>query len=83
MRGVSAKDTVLRPFPASDSLTAGVLETAVRLDGTVMETWKVALRAGSSQQGSARRASVASNWVVARYCPLSFGVLVAAAVETL
>ena len=39
--------------------------TAVKPTGVVSHTRKRALRAGSSQQGNARRASVDSNWVVA------------------
>lgn len=46
-----------------------VFEIATLLDGTVSVHWKEALHAGSSQHGKHRRASVASNWVHARYLP--------------
>ena len=49
------------------SLTIGVLETATKSEGMTSVTSNLALHAGSSQQGKARRASVASNWVAARY----------------
>ena len=65
--GDSAKRTVFAPPSAGVSLTICVLEMATRSEGTTSVTSKVALTAGSSQQGKARRASVASNWVVARY----------------
>ena len=45
--------------------TSRALEMASRSSGTTRVTAKMALRSGSSQQGKARRASVASNWVVA------------------
>ena len=67
MTGVSAKRTAFRPPPASCSLSTGMLETATRSLGTRRVTWKLAFLAGSSQQGKARRASVGSNWVVARW----------------
>ena len=41
------------------------LDTAVSPSSTISVTRKVALKSGSSQQGKARRASVASNCVVA------------------
>ena len=42
-----------------------MLETAVRAGSMASVTLNTALKAGSSQQGKARRASVASNWVAA------------------
>lgn len=49
--------------PSADAtwVATGMLERAVRPVGTVMITSNVALKHGSSQHGSARRASVASN----------------------
>jgi hypothetical protein len=43
-----------------------VLETAVRAGSMTRVVEKTALKAGSSQHGKARRASVASNCVAAR-----------------
>ncbi len=45
----------------------GMLLIAVMCFGMVSANWNVAFSAGSSQHGSARRASVASNCVVPRY----------------
>lgn len=42
-----------------------MLERAVSLEGTTRVARNVALSAGSSKQGMQRRASVASNWLVA------------------
>ena len=61
---VSAKLTCLRPPSASASAATDVLETAVSAGSMTSVRAKVALRSGSSQHGKARRASVASNWVV-------------------
>lgn len=44
-----------------------MLESGTRSWGTTNVMLKVALSAGSSQQGKQRRASVASNWVTAEY----------------
>lgn len=44
-----------------------MLERGTRSWGTIRVIAKVALWAGSSQQGKQRRASVASNWVTAEY----------------
>ena len=44
----------------------GMFEMAVMPGGASMVTPNVALWLGSSQHGNARRASAASNWVVAR-----------------
>ena len=45
----------------------GMLEIAVNLLSAIMDISNVAFASGSSQQGNARLASAASNWVVARY----------------
>ena len=60
----SAKRTTLRA-PSRVSPTMRVLDTAVRAGSMTSVTAKTALNAGSSQQGNARRASVASNCVAA------------------
>jgi len=74
---VSAKRTRRRPPPRSVSSTAAVLERAVRPPSTSRVIEKTALRSGIVQHGKARRASVASNWVVAitRDVPSSSNVL--------
>ena len=64
--GDSAKLTALRPFGSSLSDSTGMLDMAARSAGATRVILKVAFTAGSSQQGKARRASVASSWVVAR-----------------
>ena len=51
--------------PRSLTDFSGILERAVRSFGTQSVTSNVALSAGSSQQGRARRASVGSNCVTA------------------
>ena len=63
---VSAKRTRRAPSGNGDCDSSGALETASRPEGTSRVTLKTALRSGSSKHGKARRASVASNWVVAR-----------------
>ena len=55
-----------RPSPSGSPPISAALETAKRSSGTSRVMAKVALKAGSSQQGKARRAWVDSNWVVAR-----------------
>ena len=67
---VSAKRTSSRPGWAALGVrdTSAALETANRSASTTRVTAKAALWAGSSQHGKARRASVASNWVVAMTC---------------
>ena len=60
--GVRLKTTVF-DAPAGVSLSTGVLETARLAAGTMRVSWYGILNEGSSQQGKARRASVASNWV--------------------
>src|SRR5262249_54068067 len=72
---VSAKRTTLRPSPVGSSDTIAVLEIAVSRSGTTRVTENTALNAGSSQQGKARRASVASNWVAAIVCTPPVGSL--------
>ncbi len=66
MRGVVAKVTVLVPGSAPGASRSGApFEMATRSAGTVADRSKRALKAGSSKQGKARRASVASNCVKA------------------
>ena len=62
---VSAKRTATLPSPAGSRPTSPALEMASRSSGTTSVTPKTALASGSSQHGKARRASVASIWVVA------------------
>ena len=64
--GVSAKRTIFRP-PSVATDSSGMFEMAARCPGTTIVTEKVALSDGSSQQGNARRASVGSNCVDARW----------------
>ena len=61
---VGAKRT-RRRVPSGVSATTGEFEKAARPSSTTRVTSKTAFRSGSSQQGNARRASVASIWVVA------------------
>ena len=62
---VSAKRTATLPSPAGWRPISPALETASRSSGTTRVTPNMALASGSSQHGKARRASVASIWVVA------------------
>jgi hypothetical protein len=62
---VSAKRMRTRPSSRAERSSSGPLDTASRSSATSSVTPKTALKAGSSQQGKARRASVASNWVTA------------------
>jgi hypothetical protein len=62
MIGVSSNWRVFLA-PRIVSCLIGVLEMAVCVVGIVKERQNFALRAGSSKQGKARLASVASNWV--------------------
>jgi hypothetical protein len=62
---VSPKRTSRRPSPTGVEETSAVLENAANSSPITKVTWYVALKAGSSQQGKARRASVDANWVVA------------------
>ena len=64
--GVSENRTRLRPPSTADSSAIIVFETACKSSGTTSVTSNVAFIDGSSQHGKARRASVASNCVVAR-----------------
>ena len=52
-----------------------IFDNVVLSLGATSVTSKVALRAGSSQQGNARRASVDSNCVVAAYRVIPSGVV--------
>ncbi len=61
MGGVSANRTAFVPSPRSFSSATCVFDTAVSSDGMIRVTSKTAFKEGSSQQGKARRASVASN----------------------
>ena len=65
---VSAKRTATLPSPAGSRPISPAFETASRSSGTTRVTAKTALASGSSQHGNARRASVASIWVVAITC---------------
>src|ERR1019366_5123368 len=62
---VLAKRTSRRPLPIDEEATSEVFEYAARCSGMSSVTSYVALNAGSSQHGKARRASVDSNCVVA------------------
>ena len=66
MTGVSPNLMDLKSAPTGFSSAIGVLDIATISLGMTSVTSNLALRDGSSQQGKARRASVASNWVVAR-----------------
>ncbi len=70
MTMVSAKRTTWRDGSSGWGWrdTAAALETASRSASTTRVMANTALWAGSSQQGKARRASVASNCVVAMVC---------------
>ena len=68
MRMVSAKLTAFLPGPAGASVATAAFDTAARPSGTTRVTPKTALKAGSSQHGNPRRASVDSNWVAAMVC---------------
>ena len=62
---VSSNRTRIRPLPRSSRSTSGPLEMAASPSGTIRVMANTALRSGSSQHGKARRASAASNCVVA------------------
>ena len=62
---VVAKLTRTLPSSSVSRPVSAVLDTASRPSSTISVVAKVALSAGSSKQGKARRASVDSNWVVA------------------
>ena len=66
MTGVGSKRTSRRPLGSALSAAMGMLEIAVRDSGITSVSPNDALMAGSSQHGNARRASVASNCVLAR-----------------
>jgi hypothetical protein len=61
---VSENRTIFFPFSTVWEATA-VLEIAVNDGSTIKVVANTALKSGSSQQGNARRASVASNCVAA------------------
>jgi hypothetical protein len=62
---VSANRTATLPSPTGSRPISPALEMASRSSGTTSVTPNTALASGSSQQGKALRASVASIWVVA------------------
>ena len=62
---VSANTTRTRPSSRAVRSISGPFESAVRSAATISVTPKTAFRSGSSHDGNARRASVASKWVVA------------------
>ena len=66
MAMVGANRTRLRPSGNGDSSTMGPFDTASRSPATSRVIANDDLYSGSSQHGNARRASVASNCVVAR-----------------
>jgi len=66
MTGEGAKCTRVRPSGSLSAATTGMFEIARRSFGTSMVRSKTAFCAGSSKQGKARRALVASNCVVPR-----------------
>ncbi len=70
---VSWNRTATLPLLAGRRSASAVLLIAVSSAGMTAVTENTALRSGSSQHGNARRASVASNWVVAmpRFCPVA------------
>uniref|UniRef100_A0A182JBR1 Uncharacterized protein n=1 Tax=Anopheles atroparvus TaxID=41427 RepID=A0A182JBR1_ANOAO len=67
MMGVRSKCSTRSPSLPSVSSRTGMFESATRSFGTFSVMSKVAFRAGSSQQGKQRRASVASNCVTPAY----------------
>ncbi len=67
---VSAKRTTSLPSPRSTRSTSGPFDTAVSAGSMTSVIEKTALNAGSSQQGNARRQSVACICVVAITCGL-------------
>jgi hypothetical protein len=60
IRIVSLKRTTFLPR-STDSVAMAVFEMAVKAGSMTSVVEKIALKAGSSQHGKARRASVASN----------------------
>ncbi|MCL5285675.1 MAG: hypothetical protein M1313_08030 [Nitrospirae bacterium] len=65
IRGERSKTTVSKPSGPGVRLRSGMFESAVYPSGTTAVMAKVAFMRGSSRQGKARLASVASNWEVA------------------
>src|SRR6516165_3238153 len=68
IRIVVANRTSRRPSSSDVSEVIAPFDTEVRPAGTTKVTANVALNVGSSKHGNARRASVASNCVVAIVC---------------
>ena len=68
MMGESANRTIDLPSDRTVRPTSDMFEMATRSLGTIRVTENVALNSGSSQHGKARRASAASNCVVAMVC---------------
>ena len=62
---VSANTSRTRPSSSVDRSISGPFERAVSPVATISVMPNTALRSGSSHDGNARRASVASKWVVA------------------
>lgn len=77
MIGVVSKRTSFQPSRpgVGVSLVGGMLDRATRLTGVRSVTSKRALSAGSSQQGNARRASVACGQMRGREAPQRAGEL--------
>ena len=65
---VSAKRTATLPPGRSRRSISGWLDTASSAGSITNVTPNTALKSGSSQQGKARRQSVACIWVVAMTC---------------
>ena len=72
---VSPNRTATRPSPASSRAISGPLETAVSVGSITSVMPNTALKSGSSQQGKARRQSVACICVVAMTCSVPVVVL--------
>lgn len=61
--------------PNNSECLTGIFDKATKSLGTVRLMSKVALCAGSSQQGKHLRASVDSNWVTAAYVSSPFSLI--------
>ena len=70
---VSANTTRTRPSSRIERSISGPFDSAVWSGATISVTPNTALRSGSSQEGNARRASVASKCVVAMTSVLPSG----------
>jgi hypothetical protein len=75
IRIVGANLTASFPTPAGRVPATAVLEIAASASSTMSVTSKTALKPGSSQQGNARLASVASNCVTASVAATPSGPL--------